>query len=289
MRRLRRCVRSTALGLGVLALGGCAIGKLVGGMAQNVEYQKQIEVLPEYELEGHTVAVVALADMATLYEHPDLVPDVIGGVAGRIAKGGPRGQGHPPAFVLRLAAAHAAVGRVAVRRDRQAPRLRPGDLSSTSTSIACTHQATGGSGEGVCLATVSMIEADGPDPDMFADSYTINVSFPKEKGVGPDGANQSQIEMGLRSELVKQISWLFYTHLEPKYPRQVPSRAREGPALMGRTGYGRLLLALAAVIVSAIAAGGLQHPRSRGLPGPRAGQDRRAVRARGPSDRHLHR
>jgi hypothetical protein len=45
-----RSVRALAAALSVAAMiiagGGCALGKLVGGMAQNYEYSKLKEVLP---------------------------------------------------------------------------------------------------------------------------------------------------------------------------------------------------------------------------------------------------
>ena len=54
-------------------LGGCEAASLFGGMAQNFEYSKQIEVLSKYGgLENHSVAVLVQCDMATMYEHPDL-------------------------------------------------------------------------------------------------------------------------------------------------------------------------------------------------------------------------
>ena len=68
-----------------LRLGGCEAASLLGGMAQNFEYSKQIEVLSKYEgLENQTVAVLVQCDMATMYENPDLELMIAMGVAGRI-------------------------------------------------------------------------------------------------------------------------------------------------------------------------------------------------------------
>ena len=82
--------RWTILGLLALAgstLGGCEAAYLFGGMAQNFEYAKQIEVLSKYEgLENQTVAVIVQSDMATMYENPDLEYSIAIGVAGRIQK-----------------------------------------------------------------------------------------------------------------------------------------------------------------------------------------------------------
>jgi len=43
------------------------IGNLLGGMAQNAEYQRLIQVLPEYDgLEDKSVAVIVNTDLSTL-------------------------------------------------------------------------------------------------------------------------------------------------------------------------------------------------------------------------------
>ncbi|MCA9290125.1 MAG: hypothetical protein KDA25_03290, partial [Phycisphaerales bacterium] len=59
--------RSAALVTGLVLLlpltAGCQVASLVGGMAQNAEYQKKIEVLAEYTgLENRSTAVLIQAD-----------------------------------------------------------------------------------------------------------------------------------------------------------------------------------------------------------------------------------
>ena len=57
-----------AAGGGVL-LAGCEVFPLVGGMAQNFEYQKLVEVHAQYPgLEGKKVAVLVSTDYAVLYD-----------------------------------------------------------------------------------------------------------------------------------------------------------------------------------------------------------------------------
>ncbi|MCH7551608.1 MAG: hypothetical protein IIA35_07925 [Proteobacteria bacterium] len=70
-------------------------------MAQNYEYQKRIEVLPQYSgLENQTVAVLVEADLSTLYEHPDTVAKIAGGVVGRIRRDVPSAQVVDPGMVI---------------------------------------------------------------------------------------------------------------------------------------------------------------------------------------------
>ena len=65
--------------LGVLSvnLSGCNIFSAAGVMAHNIEREKKIEVLAQYDgLRDETVAVVVQADHLTLYEHPQVVANI---------------------------------------------------------------------------------------------------------------------------------------------------------------------------------------------------------------------
>ncbi|MHC4967630.1 MAG: hypothetical protein ACYTF4_03320, partial [Planctomycetota bacterium] len=76
---------TTALLVAGLVPGGCGIERLIGGMAQNYEYQKLIEMHPRYpDLENKVVAVHVDVDMGTLYEHPDVMLTIATNVAREI-------------------------------------------------------------------------------------------------------------------------------------------------------------------------------------------------------------
>lgn len=73
MRRKIRLLTLAMLLTMPLCLGGCFVFGLAGVMAQNFEYQKLIEVPPQYNgLEGTRVAVLVEADLSVLYQHPTL-------------------------------------------------------------------------------------------------------------------------------------------------------------------------------------------------------------------------
>jgi hypothetical protein len=72
--------------------------------------------------------------------------------------------------------------------------------------------------DGACAATLGVIEEDGWDPDSFAKTWEIGVKFPNIQGVGRESANESQIQMGLMAKFVDEASWVFYRHIEDKYP-----------------------------------------------------------------------
>jgi hypothetical protein len=72
--------------------------------------------------------------------------------------------------------------------------------------------------EGVCGSHVGLIERDAIDPDSFADMFDVVSEFPNATMVTRQEATEEQIALGLMVEYTRQVSWLFYDHLEPKYP-----------------------------------------------------------------------
>ncbi len=213
-----------SLAIAVCLLGGCAIAHLAGAMGQNFEYQKQIEVLPKYEeLQGRNCAVVVDADMVTLHEYPTLVSKVTSGVTLRLARDVPEVRMLSPDDIVAWQ-----------WRTPQWNAMAFGDLAASLgvdriVFIDIYEYRLNPPGnrwlwEGTCAANVSVIERDGFDPDSFADTFSITSNFPTISGVDRSGATPGQIEMGLLSDFIKRTAWLFYTHLEPKYP----DKYREG-------------------------------------------------------------
>ena len=215
---MRRHLRLMLAPLAASVLGGCAVAHLVAGMGQNYEYQKRIEVLAKYEgLEGKRVAVVVDAEMSMLYEYPDLVGQVTSGVTARIGRDVPGVQVMRPADIIAWqwrtpqwnampygeVAESLGVDRVVFVNIYEYRLNPPGNRWLW---------------EGVCGASVGVIERDGFDPDAFTDSFNVVGEFPAIKGVDRSGATARQIETGVLAEFIKRTAWLFHTHLEPKYP-----------------------------------------------------------------------
>lgn len=205
-------------GVSIPVMGGCAIGYIGAGMAQNFEYQKLVEVLPRYEgLEHHTVAVVVDADLATLYEHPTLCDTVAEGVTHRLGEkvsgirllpqryvrswqfSTPQWNALPYGDIAR----ELNVDRV-VLIDIQDFRLHP--------------RGNRWMWDGQCIAMVGIIERDGIEPDELADIFQVSARFPKLKELDRQGASEQAIQTGLYVEFIKHVGWLFYPHVQPKYP-----------------------------------------------------------------------
>lgn len=201
-----------------LMLGGCEAGYLLGGMAQNFEYSKQIEVLSKYEgLENKTVAVIVQSDLATTYEHPDLEYSIAVGVAGRIQKEVPGVRVVDPRRVhtwkFRTPQwSSMPMGEIATRLD--VDRLVHVDIYEYRLHPPGNRYLW----DGVCAANVGVIERGGYDPDTFVDTFNVESRFPDMEGVGQANASSSQIRTGVLVPFVQRTAWLFHKHLEPKHP-----------------------------------------------------------------------
>ncbi len=205
------------LALGMV-LSGCAVAHLAAAMGQEFEYQKQIQVLPKYTgLENKRVAVVVDADMAMLYEHPDLVGKITSGVTLRIARD------VPGAMVARPDAVVAWQWRTP-----QWNAMPYGELAESLTvdrvvfvdlyEYRLNPPGNQWLWEGVCAANISVIERDSFDPDMFIDTFDVVSNFPSIQGVDRSAATARQIETGVLADFIKRTAWIFHEHLEPKYP-----------------------------------------------------------------------
>jgi hypothetical protein len=63
-----------------------------------------------------------------------------------------------------------------------------------------------------------VIEADGLAPDEFVFQKNILARFPEKEGIGRESARREQIEQGLLTLFIQRSSWIFYRHIEDKYP-----------------------------------------------------------------------
>jgi len=197
---------------------GCMAAGLISALAGAHEDQKLIEVLPQYDgLEGKSVAVLVDAGLDILYDHPQVLIQITGGVSARIG-------------------AHVANTRI-LRPDEiiawqwRTPEWNAmpfGQMAETLgvdriVFIDLHEYRLNPPGnrwlwEGVCSATVGVIERDNADPDSFVGTFLVRGEFPRVSGVDRASANAQQIERGVLAEFIKEAAWLFYRHERPKYP-----------------------------------------------------------------------
>lgn len=218
---IRFAVLVTLLAAMSCGLCGCFVPALAGAIGQNIERYKKIEVLAEYDgLDDKTVAVVIQCDPSTLYEYPSVYGTVSMNIARRLQDNVPgikvlgfqqvmQWQYQTPSWSMLPygeIAKELGVERV-VFVEIYEYRLHP--------------EGNRYLWDGACAGSVGIIERDGWDPDSFAKNWDIAVKFPDVTGVGRESATESQIQMGVLAKFVDEVSWLFYRHIEDKYPDSI--------------------------------------------------------------------
>ncbi|MHC5004122.1 MAG: hypothetical protein ACYTJ0_13480 [Planctomycetota bacterium] len=215
---LRLCCLAVLLVATSLMMNGCFVMAMYGVLEQNAEYQKLIEVPPEYNgLEGKSIAVLVDADLSVLYQHPQLVAAVCTGVSQRIVSNVPGSSVLNPQAVLAWQ-----------YRTPQWGALPYGEVADMLNVERVVYidifeyrlNPPGNSWiwDGMCAADIGIVERDGIDVDMFTTMFQVNASYPEVQGVGRESANQSQIQTGLLYQFVQEVGYLFYLHTRPKYP-----------------------------------------------------------------------
>ena len=218
--QMRRGMAAIALAAVVaLALPGCILAGITSAIGQKIEKDKMIEVLARYRgLENRSVAVLAHTDMTTAYENPMAVANIVANVASQIQRrvGGSRVL--DPRDTLSWSHQHPAW-----------PSMPPGEVAKELdvervVMIDIYEYRLNPPGnawiwEGVAAANVTVIEVDGIDPDAPAEEFNVAVGFPEDEGISRDMATANDIELGLQKLFVDKVAWLFYDHIEPKYPK----------------------------------------------------------------------
>ncbi len=202
----------------LLSAGGCAVFGMVGAMGQSFESQKLIEVAPEYYgLEDRTVAVVVNVGLDVRWSSPNLATDVTNFVSREIAANVSGAQVMNPAAVIAWqyrTAQWDALPYGAIAEQLGVERVVYVDVYEYRLNPPGNRYLW----EGVCAATVGIIEADGFDSDSFVDAFEVSVTHPDVQGVGRDQLAQGVVETGLKSKFISRVAQLFYLHERPKYP-----------------------------------------------------------------------
>ena len=218
MKTLKHTLLLASIACASLALGGCIAGA-VGAIGQQIERGKKLDVPAAYDgLEGKTCAVIVNADYATLVEHPAVVKNITANVSARIAQYVKDATVLPPATVLgwqyrtpqwRAMPYGDIAKELGVERlvfiDLYEYRLNPTGNSYLWDGVAGGH--------------IGVVEADSLAPDEFVFTSNIVSKFPDKEGVGRESARREDIELGLLTLFIQRSSWLFYRHIEDKYPK----------------------------------------------------------------------
>ena len=217
LRRATALIAASGLLAFALVASGCVAGA-IGALGEQIERGKKLDVPAEYDgLEDRSVAVIVNADYATLVEHPEVVGQITANVAVRIARHVKGVTVLPPGEVLewqyRTPQWRAlAYGEIATELGVE--RLVYIDLYEYRLNPVGNSYLW----DGVAGANLGVIEADGLAPDEFVYTRNIVERFPDQEGVGREAARREDIARGLLTLFVQRASWLFYRHIEDKYP-----------------------------------------------------------------------
>jgi hypothetical protein len=196
-------------------LGGC---NLVSAVAQNAEYEKQIEVLAQYDgLENKTVAILVDVDPATLYEHPSVAGTIAVGVWNMLRTNVPSARFLPQTAVLDWqyrTPQWSGMPYGELAKELNVDRLIVIDLYE----YRLHPPGNSWEWEGLAAANIGIVERDGLDPDTFAATFDSSAKYPDQPGYGKESLRQNLVETVLINKFINKTAWLFYKHIEQKYP-----------------------------------------------------------------------
>lgn len=220
--RMSQLPRVVAVVLGLasvgLLLGGCQIFGAAGVIGQNIEREKKVEVLAEYDgLRDETVAVVVITDMVVMYEHPSVVPNLVVNLSRRLQQNVEGVKVLDPRVVLDWT--HHTAGWQTMPYGQICEELGVDRLVWVDLFEFRLHPpGNRWQWQGAAGATIGLVELDGFDPDGFAETYDVSSTFPDIPELGRESATESQIQLGLLTSFVQEAAWIFYDHIEDKYP-----------------------------------------------------------------------
>lgn len=206
--------------LATVTLGACDIFTgLSSVIGYNIEVQKKIEVHAKYiGLENRTVAVMVAADMETAYEHPTAIPNLEANIAMGIGKNVSGSKVLDPVYVINWQHQHPnwhSMPLGEVMRELDVERVVIIDLVEYHLNPPGNRWLW----DAVATANVGIAEADGGDIDAFAEEYSVTAKFPiGTEHLSRDDASEENIEIGLQANFHDEVCWLFYDHIEDKYP-----------------------------------------------------------------------
>jgi hypothetical protein len=198
---------------------GCGlVGGLVGGVAESYKRSSTHTIESKYRgLEGHSFAVVVLADRVIQADHPEVVAKLTLDISERLAtEAGSTGY-VPGGQVLDYQFNHPrwvtmTTGQLA--KEFGVERIVYVDVTEYRLNDPGNQYIW----QGVATAMLGVSAADGPLPDEFEFQEQVRVRFPDKDGVGPTDMSRPLVVTALTQRLTDRISWLLYDHEEPYYP-----------------------------------------------------------------------
>ncbi len=206
------------LSTSLLGGSGCAIFNLAGAVGNEIERNKKIEVLAEYEgLENRTVAVIVHADPSILFSFPTATTTIAGNVAFRIQREVKGVSVLAPATVIQWqyqTPAWTTLPYGQIAEELGVERVVFIDMYEFRLNPPGNQYLW----EGAAAANVGIIEREGIESDAFAATFDVKATFPTGDALPRESSSAQNMLTAVMTRFVQRTSWLFYTHLEDKYP-----------------------------------------------------------------------
>lgn len=198
-------------------LGGCALGKLVGGMAASAERSGSKEVKAKYAgMADRNFAVIVAADRAIQADHPNAVPIITSQMTVILAKqlDGVASGYLPAEEVLRFQ--YQRPGWVAmspqdIAKELNVERLVFIDLQEYSLTDPGNPYVWNAEASGI----IGVTETDAKIEQDFSFRERVKVRFPDNDSTSAEDIPRETVEQVLRERFIARSSWLFFTHEEP--------------------------------------------------------------------------
>ncbi|MEL7472095.1 MAG: hypothetical protein AAGK04_02170 [Planctomycetota bacterium] len=207
-------VLGTALATAIAA-PGCAIGTIIGGMAESYRESSTQTIQAEYTgLNGQSFAVLVNADRTTHADFPNLAPVLTTRISDRLYQHtGATGWVPPESLLAWLYDNPRWVSTPApeLAKELGVDQLVVIDLFEFRLNEPGNRYVWDGRAAG----TLSVVGGLGETPTFVRE---IDVSFPDSDGFGPNELSAEQVASVLMARFVDRSSWLFYDHEEPYYP-----------------------------------------------------------------------
>lgn len=202
----------------LVPIPGCAVGTIVGGMAESHRRNSTRLVHAEYiGLTDKSFAVLVAADRGVQSARPQQVARLTTLITQRLIEHAGASGVVPPSVVLEFQYNNPRW--VTLTYDELAEALGVERLIYVDLfEFRLNDPGNAHLWNGLASGTVGVIEADGPLGDDFAFSKQISVRFPDQDGYTRTSFSAEQIAVILEKRFVDRVTWLFHDHQEPYYP-----------------------------------------------------------------------
>lgn len=202
----------------LISAPGCAVGTIVGGMAESHRRNSTRTVFSEYTgIVDKSFAVVVAADRGIQSIRPQQVARLTTLITQRLIEHADAAGVVPPAVILEYQYNNPRW--VTLTYDELAEALGVERLIYVDLSeFRLNDPGNAHLWNGLASGTVGVVEADGPLGDDFAFSRQIAVRFPDQDGYTRTSYTADQVAAVLEKRFVDRLTWLFYDHEEPYYP-----------------------------------------------------------------------